>query len=154
MDPVVSASVPVEFVAVPERETATEGSEAVELPQRQRFAYRNDRCGFSTSRLLIAASASSAPVPTCLNVERVEPVFPRKSCPVRVKYLRRRNHCHYLVRIGTFDPVRLDGCGYVIVGLTGLNRTVAVIHRRVHGRINLRERPSAGNRAVHVISDD
>ena len=68
--------------------------------------------------------------------------------------LRRRNHCLHLVRIGAFEPVRLNGCGYVIVGLTGLNRTVAVIHRGVHGRINLRERPCAGSRAVHVISGD
>jgi hypothetical protein len=34
MDPGVSASVPVEFIAVPERETATEGSGAVELMVR------------------------------------------------------------------------------------------------------------------------
>jgi hypothetical protein len=58
----------------------------VELPQRQRFAYRNDRGGFSTGHLLIAASASSAPVPTWLTCGETEPVFPRKSCPITVKY--------------------------------------------------------------------
>jgi len=58
----------------------------VELPQGQHLAYRNDRGGFSSSPLLIAASASSAPVPTWLKCGETEPVFPRKSCPIKVKY--------------------------------------------------------------------
>jgi len=50
---------------------------------------------------------------------------------ISMKLLKRRYNSLHLVRIGAFDSVGVDGCGHVRVGLTGLNRAVAVIHRWV-----------------------
>jgi hypothetical protein len=77
-----------------------------------------------------------------------------RTSPTSVKVLWRRYHCLHLVRIGAFHSVRLDGCSHVVIGLSGLNRAVAVIHRWVQCWIYFPKRPSARGRAVDVVSGD